>query len=563
MPALYRPPECAFDRVVLRLDVVSEGRQFDRLAVMYLGDIEVWRTSTAEPKPKPGIVWTIRKDFTPYLALWRKPQTLIFDLGNLVNEKYTGAFNATLTAIFFESDVLGPNGVSADMILPISAQRGGEGKGSAFIYPETPAETVLTLPRNINRGILTISATGQADEEFWWSNVPEKAKDLFELESGPLPGLSSYREVQLRIDDQLAGFAVPFPVVFTGGISPPLHRPVVGLQAFDLRENEIDISPFLGIVCDGQQHKFSIDVYGVDDSNGTVRQVPVSMHWVLTGKVFLWLDEEETQTVGNAPQVIVSNLDYVAESTMIGGTVLIQQTVQRSLRAFATIKTHQSEQVRAWDQQVTMGSKSSLATQGDDQYVEALYEHVDSSTVDDRLAFSTRGVFPINSDSKYRAPDGKYDFSLKAALLSATTLSLGGQHVFPTGLEPFVKDAEEEWNQSNIHTSKLGAAFFFSMNGGNSTGGTGSTEQKYELTATRPLYMRFVKVSNETTVHDREFTLNRRYSDEYEHEATDSEPARQRDLDTSSPWLSPMEQQLNIWSGRWNPERWSQQSQKQ
>lgn len=35
------PPSCKFNRVVMNFTVVSEGRQYDRLALMYLGDTEV------------------------------------------------------------------------------------------------------------------------------------------------------------------------------------------------------------------------------------------------------------------------------------------------------------------------------------------------------------------------------------------------------------------------------------------------------------------------------------------------------------------------------------------
>jgi hypothetical protein len=37
----YTPPDCEFNRVVLNFSVVSHGRQFDRLAIMYFGDTEV------------------------------------------------------------------------------------------------------------------------------------------------------------------------------------------------------------------------------------------------------------------------------------------------------------------------------------------------------------------------------------------------------------------------------------------------------------------------------------------------------------------------------------------
>lgn len=56
----YVPPSCKFNRVTWNLTVTSAGRQFDRLGIVYLGDIEVFRTSTAEPTAT-GIEWTYLK----------------------------------------------------------------------------------------------------------------------------------------------------------------------------------------------------------------------------------------------------------------------------------------------------------------------------------------------------------------------------------------------------------------------------------------------------------------------------------------------------------------------
>jgi hypothetical protein len=56
----YTPPACKFNRVTWNLTVVSAGRQFDRLGIVYLGNIEVFRTSTAEPTAN-GIIWTYLK----------------------------------------------------------------------------------------------------------------------------------------------------------------------------------------------------------------------------------------------------------------------------------------------------------------------------------------------------------------------------------------------------------------------------------------------------------------------------------------------------------------------
>lgn len=48
-PGTYTPPECEWTNVLFNLTMTSTGRQFDRLAMMFVGDTEVFRTSTAEP----------------------------------------------------------------------------------------------------------------------------------------------------------------------------------------------------------------------------------------------------------------------------------------------------------------------------------------------------------------------------------------------------------------------------------------------------------------------------------------------------------------------------------
>jgi hypothetical protein len=56
----YTPPSCSFNRVTWNLTVTSRGRQYDRLGTVFFGDIELFRTSTAEPT-RNGIEWTYLK----------------------------------------------------------------------------------------------------------------------------------------------------------------------------------------------------------------------------------------------------------------------------------------------------------------------------------------------------------------------------------------------------------------------------------------------------------------------------------------------------------------------
>ena len=198
----------------MNFTVTSRGRQFDRLALMYLGDIEVFRTSTAEPTAT-GIIWTYIKEMQQFDALWQTEQTIIFDLGNLINEMYTGIYNTTLTATFF---TVPDSPATADTILPISARKSASNMPSVFQVPGDNASVAYTLPGNVNRAVVSLSACGQSTEEFWYSNVLTSEEDTFAPTAGSFPGGSPWREVQLLIDGQLAGVSWPFPVIFTGGL---------------------------------------------------------------------------------------------------------------------------------------------------------------------------------------------------------------------------------------------------------------------------------------------------------------------------------------------------------
>jgi hypothetical protein len=168
----YTPPSCNFNRVTWNLTVTSAGRQFDRLGAIYFGDTELWRTSTAEPT-QAGIHWTYIKDLSWALALMKQPQKLIFDLGNLIDSTYTGSYNVTLTATYFTGvDTVNP----ADQILAISTHQGAQNQSSQFSVPGQNATNSVALPRNIKKAVVSIAATGQIGEEFWYTNVSSLVK---------------------------------------------------------------------------------------------------------------------------------------------------------------------------------------------------------------------------------------------------------------------------------------------------------------------------------------------------------------------------------------------------
>ncbi|KFY10930.1 hypothetical protein V492_04748 [Pseudogymnoascus sp. VKM F-4246] len=436
---------------------------------MYLNDTEVWRTSTAEPT-EGGIRWTYIKDMTPYLSMWKQPQKVIFDLGNLLDDKYTGAFNTTLTLNFSDHSTA-PS--PADLILPLSARRSASNSPSVFTLPDQRALTELVLPRNANRATVSLSACGQAAEEFWWSNVPSAATSTFANTTGELPGFSPWREVQILIDGRLAGVQWPFPVVFTGGIVPGLWRPIVGIEAFDLREYEVDISPWLGLLSDGLAHNFEIKVVGL--SGKTIAE-EVGSSWLVTGKVFLWLDEPGKVTTGT-PLTIAkdglgmgSKLATAQDPTGANVTLSTEISVHRELDIQSTITTTAGPRVVSWSQQLVYNNRNDLSDYGVAQFTNLSRTAMDSLNSDQNHDPSAK--YSLVVDSVYRVdPAHEGDVAINATSVCEVEYLTGGNSVLDSGLESGAS--------GRVSTTQEGKATYVSKNGTSS--GTGETKQVFVL----------------------------------------------------------------------------------
>lgn len=450
---------------------------------------------------------------TNYKSLWKRPQTVILDLGNLVNERYTGSYNVSLTATFFdEHDVSGlGGGVPADLIVPVSARKSSQGLSSVFVYPQEQAECPVELPRNIRRAVLTVAATGQAAEEFWWSNVPDPVtKDFANV---TLPGLGGFREVRVRIDGRLAGLTWPFPVVFTGGIAPPLHRPLVGLQAFDLAEHEVDMTSWIGLICDGRPHNVSLEVVGENS-------VRVPQHWLLSAKMFVWLSSPGSVSLGEVPRVNIStptfDLNLVADPDK---RTQYRQLAKRAFNVRAGLRIDGQKVLSEWHQLFTMKSEGTVAGGGDFQQVRASYRGQDRALLDHISVYERNYGYPISTTYVTKRPtSGPYSMTIKANLTQGLEQVMTGESVFATGIEPFMNKMFSQKHGVEMLTMRRGRVSYYQREGGKSSGGFGDVRQTYaigghdlknrdtsEFRAEPLLYNRDVTVINETVVRDEEF----------------------------------------------------------
>ncbi|KAI9776462.1 MAG: hypothetical protein M1839_009573 [Geoglossum umbratile] len=514
----YEPPSCEFNQVSFNLTVTSRGRQFDRLGLMYLGDTEVFRTSTAEPT-WDGIKWTYIKDMSSYLALLKTSQKVIFDLGNLVDDTYTAPFNATLTATFFTIE----NTVTpADVILPISARLSSENKPSAFSIPSENASTTYVFPRNVRRAVATLSSCGQADEEFWFGNVLSSDASAFPSSNAPLFGYSPFREVQLYIDGNLAGVEWPFPIVFTGGVVPGLWRPIVGIDAFDLREHEIDITPWLPLLCDGATdgHTFEIRVAGIDDDgrgHGTLSKT-VANYWVVTGKIFLWLDAPGSVTRGSLPAVVNTNplleLSSSVELNPANANESLTYSVNatRELSISSIVVTSKGLLVASWIQSLAYSNSGRFTAKGNIQLTKQNTKGLDASA----NGYSRAYGYPIWVNTSYSFESVSGNFTIDAGISRGLDLEIWGNPVFPTGLHSFASPLTttphpRALTGSALHTTQNGSAHYEAAPALRLALGHGTTEQDFTFIdlhsftgAGYELYHRHVLATNGTVVKDNE-----------------------------------------------------------
>ena len=512
----------------MNFTVRSQGRQFDRLGLMFLGDVEVFRTSTAEPTAR-GILWTYIKEMEQYNALWTKDQKIIFDLGNIVDSTYTGPYYTTLTATFFTVPDSNP---TADTILPISAGQSSNGLGSAFTVPGQNALVSYTLPHNIERAVISLSACGQATEEFWYTNTLNSDVDTFESTAGTLYGYSPFREVQLLIDGQLAGVSWPFPIIFTGGIVPGFWRPIVGIDAFDLRQHEIDVTPWLPLLCDSASHTYEIRVVGLNDDgagHATLSET-VGSYWVVTGTIFLFLGEDESVTTGTSPSIdtplpeIKISSSITTNSTGANETLMYSTNVTRDVSVTSTIKSSSGSRKASWSQSLSYSNFNSLTDDGFDQLT------IQNTTGSDHSStgYANTYNYPLNVNSSFTA-SAAGGLSIHATLNRGLDYNVFGPSVFPSGLQNYdypnvsyfnwglgganpmtipLSATYTNFSGALLSTTQTGSATYLSTP--NETYSSGSTTQDFDFKGlkindtaiTHELYHRHVVAENEVIVED-------------------------------------------------------------
>jgi hypothetical protein len=113
-----------------------------------------------------------------------------------------------------------------------------------------------------------------------------------------------------------AGVAPVYPWIFTGGIDPYLWFPIPGVQTMNFVPYRVDLTPFAGVLDDGQPHTIALSVFNADN------------YFSATASLLLYLDHGSTQVTGavtdntlTPPSPVITEDIHVDKNGDIGGGV--------------------------------------------------------------------------------------------------------------------------------------------------------------------------------------------------------------------------------------------------
>jgi hypothetical protein len=371
-PFTYTPPAACpgpWAKVVLEADFsVTAGRQFDRTAQIAVAHVNIYYGTTPEPSRTVSPTWHVERDLTDYSPLFQTAQSGEVNLGNLVNSTYTGIIEGNARLLFYPTSASEPAPWTADAVLPLSNAPGGAAllDTSANVLAPT-----FTLPTNVEGAYLDVIAQSQSSDEFWYACVPDDV-------AGPLfscPG-TSFRETEITIDGQPAGVAPIFPWLYTGAIDPLLWRPIPSVQTLNFVPYRVDLTPFAGVLSDGQPHQVGVRVF---NSNH---------YFLVAASLLLDLDPGTSRVTGAVTQNTLAAVPAVsiqenlstAEDGAITGTVTTES--RRSFTIAGYVDTSHGR--------VETTVRQNLSFSNDQEFVVTNAEYVQNITQQTTITSGTK-----------------------------------------------------------------------------------------------------------------------------------------------------------------------------
>jgi hypothetical protein len=397
-PFTYTPPAACpgpWAKVVLEADFsCTAGRQFDRTAQIAINHVNVYYGTTAEPSAAVSPAWHVERDLTDYSSLFTTIQSGEVSLGNLVNSTFTGILHGDARLLFYPPSAAAPAPRTADAVMSLSTAPGG----AALLQTGSDVlAATFSLPANVEAAYVDVVPQSQSSDEFWYTCVPDDvANEVFSC------GGTAFREAEVTVDGQPAGVAPVYPWIYTGGIDPLLWRPIPGVQTFNFVPYRVDLTPFAGVLSNGQPHQVGVSVYNANH------------YFLVAASLLIYQDHGSAQvtgavtrnTLGAVPAPLIhENLTTAADGT-VTGTISTRQ--QRSFELAGYVNTSHGRVETTVRQELSFSNQQSFLV-SDTQYVQKIEQGTEiESNVDSKspgsVAHSEKHLsYPLSLDFSFVA----------------------------------------------------------------------------------------------------------------------------------------------------------------
>ncbi|KAJ7456451.1 peptide N-acetyl-beta-D-glucosaminyl asparaginase amidase A-domain-containing protein [Mycena latifolia] len=382
--------------ISLNLSVYSIGTQYDRLSAIYLSHSEIWRSSSAEPT-KTGTVWNTVKDVTHFTPLFAKTGDLMMDFSNIIAPDLLldGVFEVIITATFYAPTKSFPAAVTSDVIIPLSNLN--DTLPNFFtITDDVGGVTDVALPDTAIEAYVEVFCSGNSAEEFWYLNTPDEFVQDFPASSGMI-GKGPFREVQVLVDGQLAGVVWPYPVIYTGGITPSNWRPLTSYGAYDQPTYWVDITPFIPILLDKRtSHTVTLRVVGQG-----ITAPSFNSNWFVSGSIHVRTGRSKTtgkMTSYSAPKLKIST---VGGSSPGNTTVWTKVVAHRELKIESELHTSEGKKSVRFSQSLDFTNEAKYADEGWIQWGEQTTTGTTTSNHEGKEVLRDAFTYPLSVFSNY------------------------------------------------------------------------------------------------------------------------------------------------------------------
>jgi hypothetical protein len=322
------PDNCSgpFEKIVFEADFSENGGiQFDRTSSIYIANTNIYFGTTPEPLATLTNTWHVERDITDYASLLASPQQGTAVLQNCTTD-CPPPYNTFLNGVFTVSANLEfypaqhghqdygrlPGHRIPDEVLPLEQSNGSGGVSLPAILngPTDQLSTTFTLPTNTEQVYLDVVSQSQSADEQWYGCFPNDLANINEVYGC---GNTDFRETEVTIDGTLAGIAPVSPWIFTGFL-PDVWVPTPGAQTLQFVPYRVNLTPFAGLLSDGQPHTVAISVFNDDG------------YFSATASLLLYLDSGSKQVTGK-----------VIRNTLTGPSPVVTENLQGTSTVTGTI----------------------------------------------------------------------------------------------------------------------------------------------------------------------------------------------------------------------------------